>query len=244
MFFFDFFLGKKVLKSSLLEGVEHFFTTREFPLTKGDREDLSEETEINRKKLIEEFKIKSLKTAKQTHSEHISVVKEGQDFYDDTDALISNLENSTMILNFADCTPIILYSYKDNAGALVHAGWRGTEKEIVYKTVLKMKEEFNVLPENLTAVIGPSIGIECFEVSEDVFNKLIKPNYPENTYKIKDRKFYCDLKQINKFQMESAGVVKIDTTNYCTSCFSDIFFSYRKENGKTARHSSILKIRG
>ncbi|MBR6162926.1 peptidoglycan editing factor PgeF [bacterium] len=244
MFYFDSFLGKKVLKSTLLDGIDHFFTTREFPLTYADREDLKEEAEQNRKKLTEEFKIKALKTAKQTHSDHIQIVKENQDFYDDTDALISNIENSAMILNFADCTPIILYSYKDNAGALVHAGWRGTEKEIVYKTVLKMEKELNVEPKNLTAVIGPAIGIECFEVSEEVFNKLIKPDYPENTYKIKDGKFFCDLKQINKFQIESSGVVKIDRTNYCTSCMSDIFFSYRKENGKTARHSSILKIRG
>ena len=244
MFRFDTFLGKKVLKSTLLDGIEHFFTTREFPLTPGDREDLKEEAQLNRKKLIEKFGIKALKTAKQTHSDHISVVNDEQDFYDDTDALISNIENSTMILNFADCTPIILYSFKDNTGALVHAGWRGTEKEIVYKTVLKMNREFNVDAKDILAVIGPAIGIECFEVSEDVFNKLIKPEYPQNTYKIKDGKYFADLKQINKFQLERAGVVKIDITNYCTSCFSDIFFSYRKENGKTARHSSILKIRG
>lgn len=244
MFYFDTFLGKKVLKSSLLEGVEHFFTTREFPLTPADREDLKDEAELNRQKLVKELNIKSLKTAKQTHSDHISIVTEEQDFYDDTDALVSNLENSVMILNFADCTPIILYSFKDNTGALVHAGWRGTEKEIVLKTVLKMQKELNVEPKNITALIGPAICEDCFEVSEDVFNKLIKPDYPENTYKTKDGRFFADLKQINKFQLEKSGVVKIDTTNYCTSCFSDIFFSYRKENGKTARHSSILKIRG
>ncbi len=243
MFYFDSFLGKKVLKSSFLEGVEHFFTTREFPLSYGNREDLEEETKQNRKKLIEELKIKSLKTAKQTHSDHIAIVSE-QDFYDDTDALISSIPLTAMILNFADCVPIILYSFKDNTGALVHAGWRGTEKQILKKTVLKMEKELNISPSDITAVIGPAISIECFEVSEEVFNKLILPSYPSETHTIKDGKFFVDLKQLNKFQLVSSGVSKIDVSNYCTSCMSDIFFSYRKEKGNTARHSSMIKIRG
>ena len=143
MFYFDSFLGKNVLKSSLLEGVEHFFTTREFPLSFGSREDLEEETKKNRRKLIEALKITSLKTAKQTHSDHIAIVSE-QDFYDDTDALISSIPSTAMILNFADCVPIILYSFKDNIGALVHAGWRGTEQQILGKTVHKMQNQ--ILP--------------------------------------------------------------------------------------------------
>ena len=204
---------------------------------------MKQEAEKNREDLKKALGIKSLKTAKQTHSDHIQIINE-QDFYDDTDALISNIPSSTMILNFADCTPIILYSVKDNAGALVHAGWRGTEKEILKKTVLKMKSELNIAPENLIAVIGPAISVECFEVSEDVFNKLINSETPKNAYKITNGKFFVDLKQLNKYQLEISGVEKIDITNYCTSCMSDIFFSYRKENGNTARHSSLLKIRG
>ena len=243
MFYFDSFLGKNVLKSSLLEGVEHFFTTREFPLSFGSREDLEEETKKNRRKLIEALKITSLKTAKQTHSDHIAIVSE-QDFYDDTDALISSIPSTAMILNFADCVPIILYSFKDNIGALVHAGWRGTEQQILGKTVHKMQKELNVSPSDLTAVIGPAISLKCFEVSEDVFNKLIISSSPSETHSIKDGKFYVDLKQLNKFQLLKSGVDKIDISNYCTSCMSDIFFSYRKEKGNTARHSSVIKIRG
>ena len=243
MFYFDTFCGKKVLKSSMLEGIEHFFTTREFPLSYGSREDLEEETKQNRKKLIDTLKIDSLKTSKQTHSDHIAIVSE-QDFYDDTDALISSIPNSAMILNFADCVPIILYSFKDNTGALVHAGWRGTEQQILKKTVQKMEKELNVSPSDLTAVIGPAISIECFEVSEDVFQKLITSQVPSEMYKIENGKFYVDLKQLNKFQLLLSGVDKIDTSNYCTSCMSDIFFSYRKEKGNTARHSSVIKIRG
>ena len=243
MFYFDSFQGKKVLKSSFLEGVDHFFTTREFPLSFGSREDLKQETIINRQKLIEGLKIKSLKTAKQTHSDHIRIVGE-EDFYDDTDALISNIPSSALILNFADCTPIILYSFKDNVGACIHAGWRGTEKQILRKTAEKMINELNIKPQNITAVIGPAISLECFEVSEEVFDRLIIDKSAKNTYKIDGDKFFVDLKQLNKIQLQNSGIEKIDVTNYCTSCLSDIFFSYRKEKGNTARHSSVLKIRG
>ena len=54
MFVFDEINGKKVLKSTMLEGVEHFFTTRELPLFHGDMPELESECEQNRK-LVKEY---------------------------------------------------------------------------------------------------------------------------------------------------------------------------------------------
>ena len=54
---------------------------------------------------------------------------------------------------------------------------------------------------------------------------------------------FVDLKQINKIQLLASGIEKIDLSEYCTSCQSELFFSYRKENGKTARHSAVIIMR-
>ena len=35
-----------------------------------------------------------------------------------------------IFLNFADCTPVILYDKKQNIGAIAHAGWRGTAQKL------------------------------------------------------------------------------------------------------------------
>ncbi|MCD7878565.1 MAG: peptidoglycan editing factor PgeF, partial [Candidatus Gastranaerophilales bacterium] len=218
------------------------------------------------------------------HSSNAAIVSEKEFFYDNTDSLISNIENTLLILNFADCVPIILYSREDNTGAIIHAGWRGTADKIAQKTVLKMKNILHINPENITALIGPSIGKCCFETDEDVFLKLIEDktqtqlhnlvspaffddsSSPKNwgspfqgaTQKFRSRslsrnflgqynkhndKYFIDLKLLNKFQLEKEGVKNIDICSYCTCCMSDIFFSYRKEQGITARHSAVLQIK-
>ncbi len=246
MFYFDDFFGKKVLKSSLLKNLEHFFTTRDFVLTAGELTEIQDICIENRKQLCENLKIenKRLFTIKQTHSSNINVLDEKINHYDDCDAIVSDIENSVAILNFADCVPIILYDEKKNIAAVVHAGWRGTEAEIVKKTVLKMQSEFSSTSEDIIAVIGPAIGKCCFSTDEEVFNKLIKNSdvKDEYTYDKHSDKYYIDLKLLNKKQLLDTGLVKIDVCDYCTSCMSNIFFSYRKESGKTARHSAIVKL--
>ena len=158
--------------------------------------------------------------------------------------LDSNKKNSVLLMNFADCVPIILYSKIDNTGAVVHAGWRGSALEIAKKTVEKMNTELNIKSENITALIGPAIGKCCFETDENVFNQLIKDKTQTDLYNKIGKKYFIDLKLLNYKQLALAGVKNIDICSYCTFCMSDIFFSYRKEKGKTARHSAIIKIKG
>ncbi len=243
MFYFDDFYGKKILKSTLLSDFDCFFTTRNFVLTASNRIDLEEEALNNRIFLKEKLKVKNIITTKQTHSDNIKIVSESQLYYDDTDALISNIEDSLILLNYADCVPIILYSKKDNAGAVIHAGWRGTAKEIARKTSEKMQKELNIKAENIIALIGPSIGKCCFETSYDVFTQLINSQNKTQFYNKKNDKYFIDLKLLNKYQLSDTGIINIDMCDYCTCCMSDIFFSYRKEKGVTARHSAIIKIK-
>ena len=236
MFYFDDFHGKKILKSTLIKDVDAFFTTRDFVLTPSNRDDLINEAEKNRKFLEEKLNCK-ITTCKQTHSDNIAIIEQNTYFYENTDAIITNKKNSLILLNFADCVPIILYSKEYKTGAVVHAGWRGTASEIIKKTIKKM----DVDTKTITALIGPAIGMCCFETAEDVYNQLVKDKN-DSTYIKKNDKYFIDLKQINYNQLVESGVENIDICNYCTCCMSDIFFSYRKEKGVTARHSAIIKI--
>lgn len=247
MFYFDDFFGKKVLKSDLLEGVEHFFTTRDFILTPGECVEFQDLATQNRDYLCKNFNIefKNLITSKQIHSDNIIIADSQTNFYDNCDSLITDIENTALLLNFADCVPIILFDSKNNVASVVHAGWRGTANEIVKKTVLKMIDIFNSEPKFIKAVIGPCIGKCCFSTDKDVFDKLVKDPVQEESaysYNEKQNKYNIDLKLLNKKQLLDTGVVEIDVSDYCTSCMSDIFFSYRKESGRTARHSAIIKL--
>ena len=142
-------------------------------------------------------------------------------------------------LKFADCTPLIFYDTKNKIGAISHAGWRGTAQKIGPKTIEKMGLNFDTKPENVIAIIGPTIGICCYEVSLEVREQLLN-TVNKNTSLTNGKN--VDLKQINKRQLEEIGVSKIDICPYCTSCNNDLFYSYRKENGTQERHYAMLML--
>lgn len=255
MFKLDEFMGRRVLKSSLLDGfdVNAFFTTRDLPLKSGERDDLIEEVENNKKLICKGFGIplENLIIPIQTHSDNIGIIKsDGNEKsqlpghsspFTDIDALITNQRGIALALNFADCVPIILFDSVKRVIAVVHAGWRGTVANIGPKTVEKMVENFNSNPEDIIALIGPAIGKCCFEVKEDVLEKLVQSvgNQAEEAI----AGMYVDLKLINELQLLATGVKKIDLSEDCTSCQSELFFSYRKEKAKTARHSAVIKLK-
>lgn len=245
MFKLDEFMGKRVLKSSLLddEAVCAFFTTRDLPLKSGERKDMVEEVEHNKKLICEGFNIslENLVIPIQTHSDNVRcVAAKMQRCVENTDALITNEPNVAIALNFADCTPIMLFDPTKKVVAIAHAGWRGTVAKIGPKTVEKMTANFGCNPKDIIALIGPCIGKCCFEVGEDVLQKLICS--VEEKFESTIRGKNVDLKLINKFQLLASGVEKIDLSEYCTSCQSELFYSYRKEKGHTARHSAVIML--
>lgn len=244
MFYFEEINNKKILKSNLLNGLNHCFTTRETMIKSKESND--EETIKNNKTLIcKHFNIseKNLICPEQTHSTNISTANQYQTDYPATDAMILTNPTQAVYLNFADCTPIILYDEKQNIGAIAHAGWRGTAGEIAPKTVEQMCLQFGSHPENIKAVIGPAIGQCCYCVGEDVAQKLAQTILDANgCIQQKNTNIFVDLKEINHRQLLACGVQKIDICDYCTSCANELFFSYRKENGTTRRHSAIIKL--
>ena len=224
MFYFDDLDGKKILRSDFLdkyEGINAFFTTRG----------------ANNILLAPDF-AKRIITPQQTHSDHIAAVDE-RDEYPDTDGLILTEPETAIYLRFADCTPLIFYDIKHNIAAISHAGWRGTAARIGVKTVAKMVMNFSSRVYDLIVLIGPAISMCCYEVSDDVKDRLLST--VKNTKGLyKDRN--VDLKKINARQLEEAGVHTIDICPYCTSCNNDMFYSYRKENCTKERHFAVLKL--
>lgn len=245
--------NKTILKSDLLKDVDAFFTTRDICICdKGVNIDTKGIN--NNKQIIANYLNiypKNLISPTQTHSANIEIAIETRYDYPDCDALILTKKNLGIFLNFADCTPIILYDKKQNIGAIAHAGWRGTAQKIAPKTIEKMRIKFNSRPYDIIAVIGPTIGFCCYNVGEEVYEKLSKTvsNF-EGLYKInplpnpsEKEQIFVDLKNINKRQLEEIGVTEIDVCPYCTVHDNNKFFSYRNENATTKRHSAVLKLR-
>lgn len=242
MFYFENICGKKVLKSSVLNGLNHFFTTRE-SIIKTKEPDFEELVERNRKDFCEYFGVKELVYPSQTHTSNVEIATPERKEYPDTDGLILTNKEQAIFLNFADCTPLIFYDGK--ICAVSHAGWRGTEGKIAVKTVEKMVLEFNSPLENIKCAIGPAISYCCYNVGEDVLKKLsVTVKNFVGLSEVRNGAVYVDLKGINRQQLVEFGLKEenIDICPYCTVCNNDLFFSYRKENATTNRHSAVVKL--
>lgn len=245
MFYFEEIDGKKVLKSDLLKSASAFFTTREICIC--DKGVNNKPNITNNKKIICDYlKIpeQNLICPSQTHSANIDIAIETKHDYPDCDGLILTSKNLGIFLNFADCTPVILYDQKQNIGAISHAGWRGTAQKISSKTVEKMRKNFNSDPKDIVALIGPAIGFCCYDVGEEVYEKLSKTVEDfDRLFEIREGRIFVDLKNINKRQLEETGVEQIDVCPYCTVHNNDLFYSYRNENATTKRHSAVLCVK-
>ena len=232
MFYFYKIKDKYILKSDFLD--KGFFTTRQSFLT--SKEGIVLE---NRNDICEYLDVSELVSPVQVHSANVDFVRPGKTDYPNTDALILDNDKQAVFLNFADCTPVILYDKKQNIAAISHAGWRGTAEKIAPKTVLKM----NSNPKDIIALIGPAISLSCYNVGEDVFEKLKSTvqNF-EGLYRFFEGQMFVDLKAINARQLEETGVEIIDVCPYCTYLDNDMFFSYRKENATANRHNAVIRL--
>lgn len=149
------------------------------------------------------------------------------------DALITNAPGLPIAVRVADCVPVFLFDADKSAVAIVHAGREGTSAGITASTIKKMGEEFGTRPEDLHAIIGPSAGPCCYEVSQELADRFAELGYPTQGRCL-------DLWRANAIQMEHCGVpsANIMVTEICTIC-SGQFFSYR---GGAAAERNIAVI--
>jgi YfiH family protein len=98
------------------------------------------------------------------------------------DVLATSSPRRTLMLRYADCTPVLLADPKRRVVAAVHAGWRGSAVRAAGAAVEALVEVFGSRPADIVAGIGPAIGPCCYVVGQDVVDafsdrpELISPN--------------------------------------------------------------------
>jgi YfiH family protein len=150
-------------------------------------------------------------------------------------------------MNYADCAPIFLYDPAHEAIGLGHAGWQGAIKDLPGAMVRAMVTEFGSNPAEIIAAVGPCIGPCCYEVDEPVIG-LVQERFgePETLLlavpegKVDQGRPYFDLPEANRRNLVAAGVQKIEMSDLCTACRTDLFFSHRAEKGKTGRFGTVF----
>ena len=162
------------------------------------------------------------------------------------DAIITDQQGLAIGIKTADCVPIMFIDRIKRIVGVAHAGWKGTSLNIAAKVVDTFIKKFSCRVDDITAVIGPSIGPCCYQVDEVVFNSMIGDKNQESFFSpccIKGR-WMLDLPLANKFQIIGRGIspTNVYATDYCTSCNTDIFFSHRREGGNTGRQLNFIML--
>ncbi len=160
------------------------------------------------------------------------------------DGLMTDEPGIVLGIQTADCVPVLVADRRRGVVAAFHAGWRGTLKRIVEVGISRMREEFGSAPADLSAAIGPSIRQCCYNVGDEVQQQFRKEfPYAEELFS-GELKTYLDLAEANRRQLSAAGLneAAIEVVSLCTSCRTDLFFSYRTEQGFTGRMLSVIGL--
>jgi purine-nucleoside/S-methyl-5'-thioadenosine phosphorylase / adenosine deaminase len=216
-------------------------------LTVGDR---LENVVENRKRSFSALgkKLSSMYDVWQVHNNEVVCTEAPRDTQIEilkADAILTNQENVTLYMRFADCVPILLADPIRKVVGIVHAGWIGTVNRILDAAILRLRMQYGAEPEGLLAGIGPSICAEHYPVGPEVLAKARQSFGRQAERFILERqgKQHFDLWAANRFILEQAGVQNIEMANLCTVCHTEDWYSHRAENGQTGRFGALIAIK-
>ena len=176
-----------------------------------------------------------------------------KDALEGVDALSTQLKGVCIGVSTADCIPVLLYDPVTTTVAAVHAGWRGTQQRIVVRMLQFMTQHYGVDPRTVKALIGPGIGMESFEVGQEVYDAFAKAGHPMDTIarRYKDSaaddmtKWHIDLWESNRLQLIKNGVEadNVVVSGICTYQNNDLFFSARRQGVNSGRILTAIMIK-
>jgi YfiH family protein len=236
--------------------------------------DKRKSVEKNRAKLVHGLGAREMVLAslRQFHSDLIYLFERPTPNPPRADAGITRSPAILLAVQTADCVPILLADTKRRAIAAIHAGWRGTLKRIVMKTLGRMQMTLGTRPHDVVAALGPAIGGCCYEVGPEVaqafagqfaaarnwfagpFDQLAAGDTPNPLqwltmvppgHQPPAPRVNLDLRAANRWQLLEAGVApeNIFVSDLCTACRTDYLFSFRKEGGASGRLLAVAGIR-
>jgi YfiH family protein len=126
----------------------------------------------------------------------------------------------------ADCLPVALAG--PGGVAMLHCGWRPLAAGIVAKGVEAIGAT--------AAAIGPGIGPCCYEVGDEVLAAFADLGEGIAAGRM------LDLPEAARRSLARAGVEQVESADLCTSCNPGLFYSHRRDAGRTGRQAGLVWI--
>lgn len=160
------------------------------------------------------------------------------------DVILTDRPEVTLYMRFADCVPVLLHDPVRNVVGMVHAGWLGTVRGATPAAVQAMISTYGSKPADIQAAIGPSIGVDHYQVGTDVLEQVAQAfgGAADRLVSVREGKSYLDLWASNELQLQQAGVQNIEVAGICTACHTQDWYSHRREKGVTGRFGALIAL--
>ena len=156
------------------------------------------------------------------------------------DAVVSSRPDASIAIVTADCVPILVATRDGRAVAAIHAGWRGLVAGVIGHGIEALREEAGSALA-IVAVVGPHIGVCCYEVDTpvldaargrfgDALEDFVRPSGPRHAH--------IDLGGLAGLELQNAGIAARNrgiVPNCCTHCDPLRFHSYRRDGDRSGR---------
>jgi YfiH family protein len=146
------------------------------------------------------------------------------------DGLVTNRPGLALGVITADCGPVLLHDAQAGVIGAVHAGWRGAAAGVLEAAVSAMAA-LGALPARISAVVGPCIGADSYEVGPDLHDAVLHSLAGADAFFRLGRppdRFQFDLAGYCLARLRNAGIVNAHTLGVDTCADEPRFFSHRR----------------
>jgi len=240
--------------------ITHGFFTRAGGASKGIYEGLNvglgsdDEREAvleNRRRVAQTVNVsqENLLTVYQVHSADVALAEKpwAMEERPKLDAMVSATPGLAIAIMTADCGPVLFHDDENRIIGAAHAGWKGATGGILENTVTAM-EKMGAVREKITAVLGPTISQEHYEVGPEFVENLMSLNTENDRYLVQSENAghaMFDLPGYIVKRLQSDGI-NATWTGHCTYSDEARFFSYRRKTHRReadyGRQVSVIKI--
>jgi polyphenol oxidase len=139
----------------------------------------------------------------------------------------------------ADCFPVAIRG--PQGLAMLHCGWRPLAAGIIAKAAAAVG--------GTAAAVGPGIGPCCYEVGPEVLDAFahLGDGVAADGTKCrplvdKSARRHLDLPEVARRLLAEAGIERVESAGLCTYCEEELFFSHRRDGGRTGRQAGLAWI--
>lgn len=163
--------------------------------------------------------------------------------FEESDGLITDRADVALLIKYADCTPVVLFDPVNQVQAIVHAGWRGTVKQISLEALNQMLKEFDCQLENILAYVGPSIDQVNYEVGPEVYQAFSNVAGRDEFFKKgQSDRYHLDMKEANRHLLKLAGLKDQQIEVSPQSTYEDDRLHSARREGKDYQLNGLITM--